>query len=294
MRILVAENSGFCFGVKRAINMAFEAVEDGKGPAYTLGPIIHNPQMVAKMKESGIRVVDDISELWRETLIIRSHGVGPAVLREAKRRELRVVDATCPFVRTSQQYAQSLLQEGYQVVIIGDPDHPEVEGLLGYTRETALVINEERHLDRQKVGQRIGVIAQTTISLDHFKKIVDRLKAKTEELKVYNTICDSVVTRQRSTAELARKADAMIVVGGKNSANTARLAHLCRELCRTTYHVETAEEVRADWFHRIDVVGVTAGTSTPDWIIKEILDRIHEIQNTCFDKNRIETLMPTP
>ncbi|UCE19953.1 MAG: 4-hydroxy-3-methylbut-2-enyl diphosphate reductase [Gemmatimonadota bacterium] len=293
MRVLVAENSGFCFGVKRAINMAFEAVENDKGPAYTLGPIIHNPQMVAKMKKSGIRVVDDISELWRETLIIRSHGVSPLVLQEAKRRELRVVDATCPFVRKSQMYAQSLLKEGYQVAIVGDPDHPEVEGLLGYTKDTALVLSEESHLNRLELGHRIGVIAQTTISLDHFQNIVDRLKTKTRELKVYNTICDSVVTRQRSTAELAKKADAMVVIGGKNSANTARLAHLCRDLCRTTYHVETAEEVQADWFHRIDVVGVTAGTSTPDWIIKEILDRIHEIQDICYDGETIETLLPS-
>ncbi|MFQ6092702.1 MAG: 4-hydroxy-3-methylbut-2-enyl diphosphate reductase [bacterium] len=289
----MAENSGFCFGVKRAIKMAFESVEDGKGPAYTLGPIIHNPQMVTKMKESGIRVVDNISELWRQTLIIRSHGVSPSVLQEAGRRQLRVVDATCPFVRKSQRYAQSLVREGYQVAIVGDPDHPEVEGLLGYAKDKALVVNEEGQVDRIAFEGRVGVIAQTTISLDHFQRIVDKLKAKTHQLKVYYTICDSVVARQRSTAELARKADVMIVVGGKNSANTTRLANLCRELCRTTYHVETAEEIRTGWFRGIEIVGVTAGTSTPDWIIGEILDRIQQIQDLSLGRERIATFLPS-
>lgn len=289
MRVLVAENSGFCFGVKRAIKMAFESVEDGKGPAYTLGPIIHNPQMVAKMKESGIRVVDDISELWQETLIIRSHGISPAVFEEAEQRHLRVVDATCPFVRKSQRYAQSLVRKGYQVAIVGDPDHPEVEGLLGYAKEMALVIDEECQVDRMNFGSRVGVIAQTTISPGHFQRIVEKLKTKTDELKVYNTICDSVIARQRSTADLARKADVMIVIGGKNSANSTRLADLCRELCRTTYHVETAEEVRAEWFQGIEVVGVTAGTSTPDWIIEEILDHIRTLQARSERKEMIKT-----
>lgn len=269
--------------------MAFESVEDGKGPAYTLGPIIHNPQMVAKMKESGIRVVDDISELWQETLIIRSHGISPAVFEEAERRRLRVVDATCPFVRKSQRYAQSLVREGYQVAIVGDPDHPEVEGLLGYAKDMALVINEERQVEQMRCGGRVGVIAQTTISPGHFQRIVEKLKTKTDELKVYNTICDSVITRQRSTADLARKADVMIVIGGKNSANSTRLADLCQELCRTTYHVETAEEVRTEWLRGIEVVGVTAGTSTPDWIIEEILDHIHALQSRSERKETIST-----
>lgn len=292
MQVLVAENSGFCFGVKRAIKMAFESVEDGKGPAYTLGSIIHNPQMVAKMKESGIHVVDNISKLWRQTLIIRSHGVSPFVLKEAGRRQLKVVDATCPFVRKSQRYAQSLLRAGYQVVIVGDPDHPEVEGLLGYAKEKAFVINEEAQVDRMDFEDRVGVIAQTTISPDHFQCIVNKLKTKTQQLKVYNTICDSVIALQRSTADLAKRADVMIVIGGKNSANTTRLADLCRELCRTTYHVETADEVQSKWFREINVVGVTSGTSTPDWIIEETVDHIQSIQESAIRKKRVVTSLP--
>ena len=292
MHIIVAENSGFCFGVKRAINMAFEAVEGGKGPAYTLGPIIHNPQMVAKMKQSGIRVVNNISELWRDTLIIRSHGVSPAVLEEAGRRQLHVVDATCPFVRKSQRYAQSLVSEGYHVFIIGDPDHPEVEGLLGYARDRALVIHNEAQVKDIETGLRIGVIAQTTISPGHFHRIVDQLRVKTSDLKVYNTICDSVIARQTSTAELARKADIMIVIGGKNSANTTRLAGLCQELCRITYHIETADEVQPDWFVGQEIVGVTAGTSTPDWIIQDIADRIHEIRDHDYRGRSISPTLP--
>ncbi len=176
--------------------------------------------------------------------------------------------------------------------IIGDPDHPEVEGLLGYARDKALVIHDEAQVTGIETGLRIGVIAQTTISPGHFHRIVDQLRMRTSDLKVYNTICDSVIARQTSAAELARKADIMIVIGGKNSANTTRLAGLCRELCRITYHVETADEVQSDWFVGQEIVGVTAGTSTPDWIIRDITDRIHEIRDHDYRRQSILQTLP--
>jgi 4-hydroxy-3-methylbut-2-enyl diphosphate reductase len=219
--------------------------------------------------------------------------VSPSVLEEAERRQLQVVDATCPFVRKSQCYAQSLVSEGFYVVIIGDPVHPEVEGLLGYAEDKAFVVNDESQVEEINGGLRVGVIAQTTISPDHFHRIVHQLRGKMQELKVYNTICDSVIARQRSTADLARRADVMIVIGGKNSANTTHLAALCRRLCRTTYHIETADEVLADWFRGPNIVGVTAGTSTPDWIIQEIVDRIHEIRDQTYAMHTASIALPS-
>lgn len=275
----MAENSGFCFGVRRAIQIALRSVEEGKGPIYTFGPIIHNPQMVTKLREQGIEVVYDLPNSSGDTLIIRTHGVKPSVLEEAHRRGIKVVDATCPFVCRSQKFAEKLHEEGYELVFVGEADHPEVEALTGFAEEKAFVVNTEEEVERLPSFEKMGVIPQTTISFSHFQSVVAKLMEKAKELRVINTICDSVTRRQASTLELAQKVDVMVVVGGRNSANTSRLASLCRGLGKETYHVETDQEVDPKWLGGVNSVGVSAGASTPDWIIEGVMEKIKGIGN---------------
>lgn len=274
MKIHVVKEAGFCFGVKRAIRLAFDAANSKDGKAYTLGPLIHNPQVVEDLRKKGVHVARDTGRINKGTLIIRSHGVHPQVLRRVRRKGIRVVDATCPFVKKAQRMAKLLYDEGYQVAVVGEADHPEVQGIVGYVDGSAIVINHNRMRKTYPNYVRLGVIAQTTLNIDAFRQVVAKLVENTEELKVCNTICDATAKAQRATLRLAARVDMMIVVGGHNSANTTRLAKLCRKLGTPTHHVETAGELRKSWFKNRKSVGVTAGTSTPEWLIKEVVDRI--------------------
>jgi len=261
--------------VKRAIQLAFEVAEGQRDPFYTLGPIIHNPQMVAQLEEKGIRMLERPDEGGPGVLIIRSHGVAPEVMRAAERHGHRIVDATCPFVRRAQDYVKALKEDGYTVVIVGKKDHAEVKGLLGYAEGTAVIVWDAKDLAEMGQSDRIGVVAQTTIPFHLFEEVVRGLLRKTRQLKVHNTICSSTEERQHKTLELARKADVMIIVGGRNSANTSRLAELCRAFGKTTYHIETAEELSPRWVADCSFVGVSAGASTPDWLIEEVMTELN-------------------
>lgn len=275
MRLTLADHAGFCFGVRRAINIAFKAVEESKKPIYSLGPLIHNPQEVRRLEEKGIYEASDIGALKEgDTVIIRTHGTSPQVLEELTSKGVNVVNATCPFVVKAQKLAEKLYKDGYQVVIVGEGDHPEVVGILGFTMNDAWVIQRAEDVKCLPSRPRIGVVAQTTQSLDNFKSVVCALVEKTDELKIFNTICHATSQRQASAIELAKKVDIMIVVGGRNSANTTRLASLCRSLGVKTYHIETAEEIDMNWFDNAQEVGVTAGASTPDWVIQDVLNKI--------------------
>jgi len=277
MKIFVAKNAGFCFGVKRAINVAFEKAKKTGKRVYTFGPLIHNPQVVEELKREGVHPVQNLKKIKSGTLIIRSHGVHPRILLEAKKKGLKIVDATCPFVRRAQKNARALYKEGYQVVVVGEAHHPEVQGIIGYADDQAKVINSNtKELDFFK-GKRIGLIAQTTLNLDAFKQVTGRLLEKAKELKILNTICNATANAQKATLEMAKDVDLMIVVGGKNSANTSRLAKLCREMGKTTYHVETASELKSRWFKGIRSIGVTGGTSTPNWIIQQVVEKIRDL-----------------
>ncbi len=273
--IELAEGSGFCFGVKRAIQMAFEVAEEKQDPFYTLGPIIHNPQMVARLEEKGIRMIEQPEEGDPGMLIVRSHGVAPEVMKTAKRHGHRIVDATCPFVRRAQNYVKELKEDGYTVVIVGKKDHAEVEGLLGYAQEDAVIVWDKEDLTGLGRLDRVGVVAQTTIPFQRFEEVIRGLLKKTRQLKVCNTICSSSEERQHKTLELAGTADVMIIVGGRNSANTSRLTELCRALGKSTYHIETAEELAPEWVAGCSLVGVSAGASTPDWLIEEVMTKLN-------------------
>ncbi|RJQ51783.1 MAG: 4-hydroxy-3-methylbut-2-enyl diphosphate reductase [Nitrospiraceae bacterium] len=275
MQIVVAKKAGFCFGVKRAIDIAFNlATEAGEG-VFTYGPLIHNPQVVEELRQKGVHTAEDLSSPAVKTLIIRTHGVGPEVYAGTKKMGYNVIDATCPFVKKAQNFTKILRDEGYQVLIIGDERHPEVQGLIGFAGDDVIIANDAAR--PPGVKKKVGIIVQTTQSFDTFRKIVLQVIEKAREIKIYNTICDSTVQRVRETRELAGKVGLMIIVGGKNSANTNQLVKLSREVCDKVYHIETAGELSGKWFTGIRKVGISGGASTPQWIIDDVVKKIRKI-----------------
>lgn len=277
LEITTAEEAGFCFGVKRAIDMAMEAVQDESDiKVYTLGPIIHNPQVVEKLEELGIRSVEDLSEIDTGVIIIRSHGVEPKTIEEAENKGLTIIDATCPYVKKAQKNAQLLMEEGYQTLIYGDQNHPEVKGILGATDHKALIIEDKSDLDEIDLQSRVGIVAQTTKSPASFKKLIGLLLGRVKELKIYNTICNTTQVRQSGAENLADDVEIMFVIGGFNSANTNRLAEICSNTGTPTYHIETANDIEWSWLENIKRIGITAGASTPDWLIKEVIQAMSE------------------
>lgn len=278
MKVKVAPHAGYCYGVERALKLASKAAESFQGPIYTLGPIIHNPQVVKDFEKKGVVAVKDLSEVKKGTIIVRTHGVEPLVVKEAQERGLNVVDATCPFVAKVQQRAAQLEKEGYKVIIVGERNHPEVIGILAYAKGNAVVVEElsdlKSHFAAGKKLGRVGVVVQTTQSLKKFQEIVSYLSAHSTEIRAFNTICSATAHRQNAAAELADETELMIVVGGKNSANTTRLAQICLERGTKTFHIETAAEIRPDWFEGVSLVGITAGASTPDRLLEEVTEEV--------------------
>ncbi len=278
MEIRIAKFAGYCYGVKRALKLTKDALKNLPKPIYTLGPIIHNSRVVEALRKEGIIPVNDLSEIKSGTVIIRSHGVEPRAVEEALDRQLDVVDATCPFVKSAQERANQFLNEGYSVVIIGEHDHPEVRGILAYAGGQATVV--ESVADLKKINfrknRRVGVVVQTTQSKDLLRKVVSNLVPEVSELKVFNTVCDATAKRQEAAKKLAKEVDVVLVVGGKNSANTTRLAQICAQTNPETYHIEGADEIDLKWFSEKFVVGVTAGASTPDWILNEVVEKLKE------------------
>ncbi len=275
LEVILADYLGFCYGVKRAIKIAREnAAPDGS--ACTLGPIIHNPQMVERLKDEGIGTIDCLDDLKRGKVIIRSHGVGPETYERAEAMGLECVDATCPHVKKAQLSAKELAEEGRFVVIVGEKEHPEVHSIVQWAGGNVAVIETVAEAASVPNVSRLGIISQTTFSGERFREIVSALLYKSRAIRVMRTICTATDQRQRAARELASKVDVMLVIGGKNSANTTRLAQLCANICRT-YHIEMAEELQPAWFDNIEKIGITAGASTPDWIIKEVYKKCQRI-----------------
>lgn len=276
MRVILAKKAGFCFGVNRALEMAWATIFEKAGPVYSLGPLIHNEQVQARLAEAGVNEISDPAEISTGTLIIRSHGVEPAVLEAAGTRGLRIVDATCPFVSRIHVFARELTEAGYQVVVVGDSRHPEVRGIIGWAGNQAVVIENVDEVGKLTLTGKIGIIAQTTQSQDNFQLIVEAVSKAGIEVKILNTICGATAERQRAALELTGQVDVMVVAGGFNSANTKKLVDICRKLGKTTYHVETANDLYPGWFRGVQVAGLTAGASTPDWIIEEVKKRMSD------------------
>jgi len=281
MEVVMAEHAGFCFGVKRAVKMAFDAVGSHSKNVHTLGPLIHNPQVVGRLAEAGVKKVDALSEISEGVVILRSHGVSsPQVIADAEAAGLTAIDATCPFVTNAQRFARQLVDEGYHVVMVGDRHHPETLSVVGHAGGEILVTEDfieiKKWLNRFP-KKRVGVISQTTQTFKKFSEIVTQCLQICEEVKVFNTICYATEERQDAAKKIATGVQAMVVVGGRNSANTTHLADICRDEAISVYHIETADEVDEGWFVGVQKVGVTAGASTPDWIIQEVVDRLQKI-----------------
>lgn len=286
MELILAKQAGFCFGVKRATQLAFEAADKG-GETYTLGPIIHSPQVVQRLEEMGVKPIDHVNDLESGTIIIRSHGVAAEELQAAIRRNLDIVDATCPFVKKAQEHVANLSRSGYDVVVVGDADHPEVQGIVSYATGRVFVVGSGAEAEKLPRMSKIGVVAQTTQSFETLQQVVIACLSKGGEIRVYHTICDATAVRQSEAKALAGQADCMIVIGGFNSANTKRLAEVCSELLpEHTYHIETACQIEPAWFRGIEKVGITAGASTPKWLIDDVIDRVREIERE-FDSDKI-------
>lgn len=281
LQVHTAEKAGFCFGVRRAIDIAMKTAGERSRPIYSLGPLIHNPQVVAELARKGITVIDRVhADLRPGTLIIRSHGVAPGLLQTAEDLGFKVVDATCPFVKRAQRLAHELTTDGYQVIVIGDREHPEVRGIVGWTGGAALVVENPEEAAALPVFDKVGVVAQTTQPHSDFEAVVAVLRERMGEVAVSNTICNAVAERQKAVLDLARVVEVMVVVGGAESANTRKLTGLCRETGTPTYQIETKDQLDPKWFRGVRVAGLTAGASTPDWIIEEVERRMREIEET--------------
>lgn len=279
MRIEKAAEIGFCTGVRHAINMIEKAAKE-LGPLQTLGPVVHNQQVVNKLASRGVTVAESLDQLKRDILCISSHGVGPQVIEQAEVRGIRIIDTTCTFVRRTQAAAKKLAGSGFSVVIFGDENHREVQGVLGYAGEKGLATVNVPPFE--KLSPRVGVLSQTTQSFAAFHSFVSSFVQEhlenISELRVVNTICDATRRRQEAALELARRSDVMLVVGSRGSANTKRLAELCSAIVET-HHIEMAQEIDKSWLaKKVERVGITAGASTPDEVIDEVISELKRMQ----------------
>ena len=279
-----ARELGFCFGVRRAIKMIQTAAGKHQG-LVTLGPIVHNRLVVANLSERGISMVNELDQLEGKAVAIASHGISPELLSQIQSRQLHIIDTTCPIVRSAQKAAKKLSETGYGVVIFGEANHPEVKGLLGWADHKAIATLNGEEIAKSSLPRRLGVLAQTTQSRLQFaefiKEVTSAVFPHVHELRIMNTLCEETQKRQDAALELAGKSDLMIVVGGHNSANTQRLAEICLPIVET-YLIETAAEIQTGWLAGKQHIGITAGASTPDEAIDEVVLRLDTfVGNSC-------------
>ncbi|MDO5044980.1 MAG: 4-hydroxy-3-methylbut-2-enyl diphosphate reductase [Coriobacteriia bacterium] len=286
MIVKIAEHAGACYGVERALKMvlntAQELQDDCQNGAqnntmHTLGPLIHNPQVVASLEKQGVHVAHSAQDVQEGTVVIRTHGVPPNIIEELNAKHLDIIDATCPYVKKVHKAAKKLALEGYFILIVGDADHAEVEGISGYSGTRFAIVKSLEDLKALDLPNKLGVVVQTTQSQSILQELVGYLISHASEVRVYNTICEATEERQKAAAELSRTVDVMIVIGGKNSGNTKRLFEISKEYCEHTYHIEVADELKLSWFEGVSTVGVTAGASTPASQIDNVVKVLESI-----------------
>ena len=278
MQVLLAEEYGFCFGVERAVEMVEGALSEG-ATVRTLGPLIHNTQEIHRLEAEGVRTINAPVEVSEgETAVIRAHGVTPEVQRELETRAERVIDATCPFVTKVQKLAERAAREGRDVVVVGSPDHPEMIGVKGYAPDRAYVVRDAGEVASLPPLHAPLVVSQTTLKLSTFLEAAEAVRAKSDsEPQVVNTICSATRDRQDAARALAGHVDAFYVIGGKHSSNSLKLLSVCKEQCEKSFLIETPEEINAEDLRDASRVGVTAGASTPNWLIEQVVSRLREI-----------------
>ncbi len=275
MKIHIADPTGLCFGVRRAISKLEEELLRS-GTVYSLGSPIHNPQETHRLTGMGLVVVESAEEVPAGSVaFIRAHGVTPLQADILMKKCRKVVDGTCPFVKTAQKRAKDLSSEGYIVVISGDRHHPEVRGIMGYVEGEVAVVSSEEGIPDNLKGRRCGILSQTTQKVGSFAALVGSFIKVSPEIKVYNTICKATLARQDSVCRLASKVDGMIILGGRNSANTKKLAEISMDVGVSTLWIEHAGEIDRGWLQNRDDIGIAAGGSTPDWLIKELIQKLN-------------------
>ena len=279
MKVIVAEYAGFCFGVERAVNTAREVVEEANKTIYSLGPLIHNPQVVDKFEKKGLKVVASLDGLEGEKVIIRAHGIPKDIEEEAKSLGIELIDGTCPYVKAVHKRVEKYKNDGHKVIIIGDKNHPEVIGINGWCDNEGIIINTEEEAIKLPNYNKICIVSQTTNTMSKFEKITAILKNKGNEVEIFNTICNATSLRQNSAIELSKQVDAMIVIGGYHSSNTNKLVEVSKRYCKNAYHIENSEDLPLQELIKFNTIGITAGASTPDWIIKEVIDIMNNINN---------------
>ena len=275
MEILVAKSAGFCFGVEKAIESVYKEIETGKKPIYTFGPIIHNEQVVEDLEKKGVSVIDTVEELENlqsGSVVIRSHGVPKKIYDAIEKQNLEIVDATCPFVKKIHNIVKKESEEGKRIVIIGNDNHPEVEGIKGWVNGEVIVINKEEQIEKLSLPEQTKacIVSQTTFNHNKFKYLVEIIRKKGYDITVVNTICNATHVRQVEAQKISSKVDGMIVIGGKNSSNTQKLYDICRNECENTFYVQTVKDLNLHELKSLKSIGITAGASTPKNIIEEV------------------------
>ena len=279
MEILLAESLGFCMGVKRAVDLALKAVEKSdSSDVSTLGPLIHNAQETARLETLGIHEASQDQLPESGTVVIRAHGVAPEVYDALKNRGLKVMDGTCPYVHYSQRKAMELHADGYTVVVVGDRNHAEVIGILGHINSDAIVVKSVEEASQLPQLEKVGTIAQTTLSIEKYNAVVEELRKRSKEIKVCETICDATVDNQISIKELAAAVDVVFVIGGRHSANSNKLVEQARLRCPRSFLIETPAEITLDQVAGVAKVGVSAGASTPDWMIRDVVKHLRALE----------------
>ncbi len=275
MKVIVAKTAGFCFGVKRAVDMVYEQIEAADRPVCTFGPIIHNEQVVEDLAAKGVRVIEteeELSQVRDSIVIIRSHGVGRNIYRLLEENGNRIVDATCPFVKKIHRIVEEQQAEGRRVIIIGSPEHPEVAGIRGWGDDRTLVVETAGEIDDLPLsqGEKLCIVSQTTFNYNKFQDLVEKFGKKGYDILVLNTICNATQERQVEAKRIASEVDAMIVIGGRNSSNTQKLYEICQKECKNTYFIQSLGDFNPECVNSVRSVGITAGASTPNQIIEEV------------------------
>ena len=275
MEITVAKSAGFCFGVQRAVDSVYKELEENSGKIYTFGPIIHNEQVVEDLNKRGIEVIDTVEqlkEIKEGTVVIRSHGVAKEIYDILEQQKLKMVDATCPFVKKIHNIVLDESNNGKTIIIIGNDNHPEVEGIKGWVNGEVIVINKEEQIEKLSLSEQTKacIVSQTTFNHNKFKYLVEIIRKKGYDITVVNTICNATHVRQVEAQKISSKVDGMIVIGGKNSSNTQKLYDICRNECENTFYVQTVKDLNLHELKSLKSIGITAGASTPKKIIEEV------------------------
>lgn len=290
MKVIIADNAGFCFGVKRAINMTKEELENSAKDIYSYGPLIHNPQVVKHFETQGLKSINEISEIEDGRIIVRSHGIPKSTEEIIKDKDLALIDCTCPYVKSVHKRVEEFYNKGYNIVIIGDSSHPEIIGINGYCNNEAFIINDIEEIKDISLMDKVCLVSQTTNTLEKFLEISNAIKEKATKVEIFNTICNATTVRQNSTAEVAKQVEAMVVIGGYESSNTIKLYEISRRHCKNVFHIETIEELSLQKISKFNTIGITAGASTPDWIIKEAVKAMDNLNENEMSMDMLEAI----